>query len=149
VTVVLQAMSNAGRTAQLKRVVSVTNKCASRGIRRTRMQNVVCCEHTRVRCVAITWARCTRGAAVKAPEDRVHRSDGGRRLCVCSVRATVQDARSASACVCEEKECHRPGRLWPLPGDSVKCKQSNPSRCRVQQKRGSRRQESKRGSRRP
>jgi hypothetical protein len=36
------------------------------------MQNVVCCEHTRVRCVAITWARCTRVAAVKAPEDRVH-----------------------------------------------------------------------------
>jgi hypothetical protein len=39
------------------------------------MQNVVCCEHTRVRCVAITWARCIRVAAVKAPEDRVHRSD--------------------------------------------------------------------------
>ena len=46
------------------------------------MQNVVCCEHTRVRCVAITWARCTRGAAVKAPEDRVHRSDYGRWMCV-------------------------------------------------------------------
>jgi hypothetical protein len=75
VTVVLQAMSNAGRTAQLKRVVSVTNKYTSRCIRRTRMQNVVCCEHTRVRCVPITWARCTRVAAVKAPEDRVHRSD--------------------------------------------------------------------------
>ena len=99
------------------------------------MQNVVCCEHTRVRCVAITWAHCTRVAAVKTPEDRVHRSDKGRRLCVCSVRAMVQDARSASACVCEEKECHRPGRLGPLPGDSVKCKQSNPSRSRVQQKR--------------
>jgi hypothetical protein len=39
------------------------------------MQNVVYCEHTRVRYVAITWARCTRVAAVKAPEDRVHRSD--------------------------------------------------------------------------
>jgi hypothetical protein len=75
VTVVLQAMSNAGRSAQLTRVVSVTNKCTSRCIRRTRMQNVVCCEHTRVRCVVITWARCTRVAAVKAPEDRVHRSD--------------------------------------------------------------------------
>ena len=68
VTVVLQAISNAGRTAQLKRVVSVTNKCASRCIRRARMQNVVCCEHTRVRCVAITWTHCTRVAAVIAPE---------------------------------------------------------------------------------
>jgi hypothetical protein len=32
------------------------------------MQNVVCCEHTWVRCVAITWAHCTRVAAVRAPE---------------------------------------------------------------------------------
>ena len=92
------------------------------------VDEVRCCGHTRVRCGAITWAHCTRVAAVRAPEDSWHRSDYGRWLCVCSVRATVQEARSASACVCEEKECHRPGRLWPLPGDSVKCKQSNSSR---------------------
>ena len=44
------------------------------------MQNVVCCEHTRVRCVAITWAHCTRVAAVIAPEGSLHRSDYGRGL---------------------------------------------------------------------
>jgi hypothetical protein len=77
------------------------------------MQNVVCCNHTRVKYVAITWARCTRVAAVRAPEGSLHRSDQSRRLCVCSVRATVQEARSASACVCEEKDCHRPGRPKP------------------------------------
>jgi hypothetical protein len=50
---------------------------------------------------------------------------------LCPLAVCVQCARDrpeaciASACVCEEKECHRPGRLWPLPGDSVNCKQSN------------------------
>ncbi len=47
---------------------------------------------------------------------------------MCSVRTSVQDAHSASACVCEEKDCHRPGRLWPEPGDSVKYRQSNSAR---------------------
>jgi hypothetical protein len=74
------------------------------------MQNVVCCNHTRVKYVAITWARCTRVAAVRAPEGSWHRFDRNRRLCVCSVRATVQEARNVSVCVCEEEECHRPGR---------------------------------------
>jgi hypothetical protein len=59
-------------------------------------------------------------AAVRAPEGSLHRSDRNRRLCVCSVRAIVQEARIASACVCEEKECHRPGRPKRYPGDSVK-----------------------------
>jgi hypothetical protein len=49
-------------------------------------------------------------------------------VCVGAICATVQEARSASACVCEEKECHRPGRLWPWQGDLVRCKQSNSSR---------------------
>jgi hypothetical protein len=78
------------------------------------MQNGVRCNHTRVKYVAITWARCTRVAAVRAPEGSLHRSDQSRRLCVCSVRGTVQEARSASACVmCEERDCHRPGRPKP------------------------------------
>jgi hypothetical protein len=77
------------------------------------MQNVLCCNHTRVKYVAITWARCTRAAAVRAPEGSLHRSDQSRRLCVCSMCATVQEARSASACVCEEKDCHLPGRPKP------------------------------------
>jgi hypothetical protein len=92
------------------------------------VDEVRCCGHTRVRCGSITWAHCTRVAAVRAPEDSWHRSDYGRGLCGCNMRATVQEARIASACVCEEKECHRPGRLWPWPGDLVRCKQSNSSR---------------------
>jgi hypothetical protein len=92
------------------------------------VDDVRCCGYTRVRCGAITWAHCTRVAALRTPEDSWHRSDYGRWLCVCSVHATVQEARIASACVCEGKECHRPGRLWPLPGDSVKCRQSNSAR---------------------
>jgi hypothetical protein len=85
--------SIAGRTAQLKTAVRVRR--ASSG----------CVRQMRVR-----RARMSRGAAVIAPEGRLHRSDRDRRLCVCSVRATVQEARSAIACVCEEKDCHRP---WP------------------------------------
>jgi hypothetical protein len=77
------------------------------------VDKVACCDHTRVTCAAITWAHCTRVAAVRAPEGSLHRSDRNRRLCVCSVRATVQEARSASACVGEEKECHLPGRPQP------------------------------------
>jgi hypothetical protein len=66
------------------------------------VDEVACCDHTRVKCEAITWARCTRVAAVRAPEGSLHRSDQSRRLCVCSVRATVQEVRIARACVCEE-----------------------------------------------
>ena len=112
------------------------------------MQNVVCCEHTRVRRVSITWAHGTRVAAVRAPEDSFRRSGCNRRLCVCSVRAMVQEARSASACVCEEKDCHRPGNgplELSLAGNLV----INPSRGRVELERGSRQQKSKCGSRRP
>jgi hypothetical protein len=66
---------------------------------------VACCDHTlRVKCAAITWAHCTQVAVVRAPEGSLHRSDRSTSLCVCSVLATVQEARSASACVCEEKE---------------------------------------------
>ncbi len=45
------------------------------GVRRARMQNVVCCNHTRVKYVAITWACCTRVAVVRSPEGSLHRSD--------------------------------------------------------------------------
>jgi hypothetical protein len=77
------------------------------------MQNVVCCNHTRVKYVSITWAHCTRVASVRVPEGSLHRSDQRSMLCVCSVRSTVQEAHIASACVCEEKDCHRPGRPKP------------------------------------
>jgi hypothetical protein len=77
------------------------------------VNEVTCCSHTRMKCVAITWTHCTRVAAVKMTEDSVHRADRSRRLCVCSVRAAVQDVLSASACVCVEKDCHRPGRPEP------------------------------------
>ena len=50
------SISNAGRTAQLKtavkghqRVLDARGRCTSRGIRRARMQNVVCCNHARMR----------------------------------------------------------------------------------------------------
>jgi hypothetical protein len=39
------------------------------------VNEVACCSYTRMKCGLITWAHCTRGAAVKAPEDGVHRSD--------------------------------------------------------------------------
>jgi hypothetical protein len=79
------------------------------------VDEVACCDHTRVKCECevITWARCTRVAAVRAPKGSLHRSDQSRSLCACSVRATVQEALNVSACVCEEKEYHRPGLPKP------------------------------------
>jgi hypothetical protein len=63
------------------------------------MSEVACCDHTRVKCEVITWARCTRVAVVRAPEDSLHRSDQSSRLCVCRVRATVQEsAAQVRAC---------------------------------------------------
>jgi hypothetical protein len=44
------------------------------GVRRARMQNVVCCNHTWVKYVAITWACCTWVAVVRSPEGSWHRS---------------------------------------------------------------------------
>jgi hypothetical protein len=40
--------------------------------------------HTRMKCAAITWARCTRVASVRASAGSLHRSDRDRRMCVCT-----------------------------------------------------------------
>jgi hypothetical protein len=62
------------------------------------MQNVVCCNHTRVKYVAITWARCTRVAAVRAPEGSLHRSDQSCRLCAVCVRLSRRRPAQVRAC---------------------------------------------------
>jgi hypothetical protein len=72
------------------------------------VDEVACCDHTRVKCVTITWARCTRVASVRTPEGSLHRSDQSRRLCVYSVGATVQEARK-----CVRVRAERVSSAWP------------------------------------
>jgi hypothetical protein len=71
------------------------------------MQNVVCCEHTRVRCVAITWARCTRVASVNAPEGSVHSSYTGPTEavgCECAVCAQRSRMHAAQVRACARRK---------------------------------------------
>jgi hypothetical protein len=95
------------------------------------MQNVVCCNHTRVKYVAITWARCTRVAAVRAPEGSC---TGPTETvgCVCAVCARLSRRRAAQVrAFARRKSAIGPADLNRSQGDSVKCKQSNPSRSEV------------------
>jgi hypothetical protein len=64
---------------------------------------VASCDHTRVKCAAITWARCTRVASVRAPEGSLHRSDRNRRLCVCGVRG-LSRRRAAQVRACARRK---------------------------------------------
>jgi hypothetical protein len=69
------------------------------------MQNVVCCEHTRVRCVAITWAHCTRVASVRASE--VSHSDTGPTMsvvCVCAVYARLSRRPASQVRACARRK---------------------------------------------
>jgi hypothetical protein len=83
------------------------------------VDEVACCDYTRVKCAAITWARCTRVAAVRAPEGSLHMSvinththtHGPTKAvgCVCAVSARLCRRRTARVRVRGE----RVSSAWP------------------------------------
>ena len=76
-----QTLGEPCNSRQLGKVTSEFGRCTSRGIRRARMQNVVCCNHARMRSSAgkSTQSRSSQGAAEIANASCVH-SSGSRRM---------------------------------------------------------------------